>query len=291
MKKLTTPSPYLNGKHEAPPDLGGASSLRSSPLSTPSSPPPTLQPTQFLDDVQGISWRTFCYHLSHQECLGFSLLRIVTWLLLLLAGVWALGALPGRWWGCSASLLLLLGLCVTLRHQRRRDFVHFVVDSDMDTAPKAFPQALAPDRKIAVYATGQFEVEGKKRRFTMIPGFYRTFATREHATICQIRPRRFLGICNCPDEEVGLWYAFFIPAAIREIRLGHLYFDRVQRHALAIRYEQTIANPRKADKSKVIEQTLYLVVDSQSTIQTILADLYADLSTHLKSTNALGHER
>ena len=71
-----------------------------------------------------------------------------------------------------------------------------------------------------MYVTGGLTVEGSEQRFTFVPGFYKTFATREHALLCQVRPAARVGVLRWPEAEVGMWYAFFQPNADPAGRMG-----------------------------------------------------------------------
>jgi hypothetical protein len=52
------------------------------------------------------------------------------------------------------------------------------------------------DKRAALYITGALSVEAKVRSFTALPGFYRSFATREHVLIGRVQPRRIAALCN-----------------------------------------------------------------------------------------------
>ena len=123
-----------------------------------------------------------------------------------------------------------------------------------------------------MYVSGLLAVGNKVRRFGGLPGFYRTFATREHALLCQVRPRRLVGLVAWPAEEVGLWYAFFTAADIHAIHPGLIAFDRQPLYAFALDY--TPAKPLGGKKRRRPQRlTLYVAFTQEADFYAALADL------------------
>jgi hypothetical protein len=252
--------PAVNGHQAAPPNAGGVFL-------------PAQQRTVFPADQVRVSLTTLLYCLARQQIGGMPLIRLPQWLLLIAAGLWAPGWLPGRWWVTGLCLVMLLALQLALVRLRRHDFVLFTASAQ----PVVTPQALAARPKIPIYATGQFSVENKSRQFTWLPGFYRTFATREHALMCQVAGRTLLPIGRWPETEIGLWYVFFTPPEIQQVRWGKLAFGRTALPAIAVTYRSTSQPPPRRRANDSGATTVYLAFQQEDDGRTILADLLYDL--------------
>lgn len=252
--------PSLNGKVEAPSPPNGASLIP---------PKPTTFPTE---PVQSSS-RTLLYWASRRQLAGLPLLR---WLLLLLfcaALLWALGGLAGRWWVAALTGGLWLLLLVLFYRARRRDFVQFTPLP----LPALSPARLEPQAKAPIYATGLFSVENKYQRFTWLPGFYRTFATREHALLCQLRQPTWGLLGQLPSEAIGLWYIFFEPAQIVRVVYGRLAFGSQPKPAIAVTYQITIPKRNRLQPEQVRNEVVYVATATEADAMLILADLCYDL--------------
>ena len=123
--------------------------------------------------------------------------------------------------------------------------------------------------------TGLFSVEQKYQRFTWLPGFYRTFATREHALLCQVAQRSGRGIGEWPEEEIGLWYIFFSPAALRQLTWGSVTFGAEPRPAIAVTHRVTIPKQRLR-REQTRDETIYIAFASAAIGELIWADLQHD---------------
>ncbi len=256
-----TIKPSVNGKVEAPLSANGASLI-----------PPQRTTTFPVEKVRPTS-QTLLYALSHRQMAGAPLLR---WLLLLLLGatlLWGMGGLPGQWWVAGATGTLWLALVAYSTHWRRHDFVRF----EALPLPVVTPTILPPTDKIAIYATGLFSVENKYRRFTWLPGFYRTFATREHALLCQLRQPRFGVLGQLPSEEIGLWYNFFTPTIVTKVSYGQLYFGKQGEIAIAITYRVTIPKRNRFRPEQIRNEVIYLALETETDAASVLADLFYDL--------------
>jgi energy-coupling factor transporter transmembrane protein EcfT len=264
--KFVRTTPSLNGKYEALPQRSGASVI-----------PP--QRTTFPEDHPRFSIRTFLYAASHYRMGNASPLR---WLLLLLVGIGAfavVGRWPGRWWIVSFALLLLLALLVLFHSWRRRDFVRFVPG----TPPARPAQLLPPQEKAPVLVTGLFSVEHKYKRFTWLPGFYRTFATREHALLCQIAHRSWAALGRWPEDELGLWYIFFVPRDILHLQWGELFFGADARPAIAVTHRVLLPKQKRFGAEQVRDETIYLAFATVVTGEVIWADLQHDFPANAPS--------
>ena len=213
------------------------------------------------------------YALSVYQLGSASLLR---WLLFLLIGsgvVWVVGWLPGHWLVAGGALASVITLLALLRYWRQRDFVYFVAG----TPPLVDSEPLSPTQKAPVMVTGFFGVEQKQQRFTWLPGFYRTFATREHALLCQVAQQCWAGLGRWPAEEVGLWYIFFTPTTIVQIEWGELYFGAEARLAIAVTHRVTLPKQRRWRSEQVRDEKVYIAFTSAAIGEAIWADLHHDL--------------
>ena len=255
-----------NGTHPAPRPAGGAFASRN-------------QPTQFLPDLPANSWRAAFYIADRARIAGIAPLR---WGYILLIGasiIWLLGRLPGSW---VVALLWVMGalvLAATARFARRDHFISFTAES----TPLPAGAILPPTAKAPVYVTGVLGVEQKQRAFTMLPGFYRTFATREHALLCRVNERRLWGIVTWPEEETGLWYAFFAASQIADIAPGSLTYGDQAFDTLAITYRPAQHTGKRRRREPDIA-TIYLSFPDAAELATVFADLAVEWSPATQRT-------
>jgi len=219
------------------------------------------------------------YQLRH-HCLGeWPLDRWAVTLALIAAAI-----IPLRWLVLErpqtplawAILVLLIGAAIgvsTLRHwAARRGYVAFELQSDQ---PPPAPRRLNPADKVAVYPTGQFEVEGKSAVFADLPAYWRSFASREHTIMAIVRPSRFLLLGKTAARDIGMWYVFFTPGMITAITLGTIAFGRTRRLALRVTYRFT--PPASGHKPpQPISQVLYIGFSDEIARQAVWADMLAD---------------
>lgn len=205
------------------------------------------------------------YWLERGQVAGVSLLRWL-WIGGLLLVLLLPLMIPGGLWASGAIGIALAVLSIAHRLGSRHAFVRF----DAETMPVVRPEPLPAAEKLPVHATGPLEVDGRVRTFVWLPGFYRTFATREHALLCQCREQRVLGIGHWREAETGLWYGFFKPEHVRALRWGKLKLGGEQRRAIAIEH-QPEANSGLRKRRGV--ETLYVACPDDSTALRILADL------------------
>ncbi|MEZ4676198.1 MAG: hypothetical protein R2932_18395 [Caldilineaceae bacterium] len=205
----------MNGKVEAPSTVSGASTI-------------STRRTTFPVDATKTSVQSLCYHLSRQLVWGVSLLRLLSIILVVSALLWGVGHWGKAWWVSAILLLIWLGCLGYTRYWKRRRFVRFFVLPRPTVAAKS----LTPDDKIPVFVTGHLSVENKEQDFTWVPGFFRVFATREHALMCQVAQRSRYGIGQWPGDEIGLWYLFFYPHELVRVDWSQLYFDASHRWRL-----------------------------------------------------------
>ena len=228
------------------------------------------QRTEFPPDLPLHSWRGWLYALGRQRMLSIPLVRWLNGSMLALGVMWGLGRLPGGWWVALGLLSAVLLLAMLRASAARSHYISF----QQQPMPMLAPAQLSPSAKVPLYVTGVLGVEGRERAFTNLPGFYRTFATREHALLCQLRPQPLLGVGALPDDEPGLWYAFFMPTQIMHIRSGAVAAGQRQIDALAVTYAS------KDKKQRRRSVTLHLTFPDPADHLTVLADLIADQAVH-----------
>ncbi len=270
----TRTPPSTNGYHPAPPATPSGAVL--SPGAAPSAS--ARRPTVFPPDLERFSPALLLYLLGRGQLGGLTLLRWLWTVGLLLALVWLTGLLPGGLWVSAALLLALLAVTAARILLARRHFVRFVPLP----APAVEPIVLPPPEKLPIHVTGPLEVNGRVRPFTWLPGFYRTFATREHALLCQCRERRVLALGAWPEAETGLWYGFFRPERIRSLQWGQVTIGAIKRPGLAVEHlPETSPNPAPGLRKRRTVETLYIACADEATARRILADLSVEAAALL----------
>ncbi len=224
------------------------------------------------------------YQLRYHSFAGWALDRWLATLLVVAALlVWLAGRQRTEWPDWSlAGLLLLAGAAVLAlrRWAAGRMYVVFLPDAG---SPVPGGQALDPAQKIALRASGEFEVEGKQRFFADLFAYWRTFATREHAVMA-IRPRsRYLLLGRAAAEDLGMWYIFIQPPMLTAVSAGELAWGGRCRPALEVRYRLPSAG-RQAAWRRLLgrpapdgeRRLLYLAFNDQPARLRVWADLLAD---------------
>jgi hypothetical protein len=235
---------------------------------------PSAARTEFLPDRPIDTPRALAYHLSRQQLAGFPLMRWLYGLLIVVSLLVLLQRDLGLW-SAALLVLMLVVLWIWQRSLRSSEYVRFTPQPLPQAADQAEPWPLEPAAKLPVYVSGLLSVDTKVRRFAALPGFYRTFATREHALLCQARPRRFGGLATWPEEEEGLWYAFFYARHVRHLQTGEITFDRARFQGLRIEYEPDKPLDGKS-KRRYHRITLYIAFPQAADCQAALADLMVE---------------
>jgi hypothetical protein len=225
--------------------------------------------------------RSLFYNLNRYYLSGAPLSRWLIVFLLLGGTATALGWAPGGWPATGLWLLAAVGVIVITWKLKRQDFIAF----HELPAPVLEPKPLPASEKVPIHASGHFHVEGKYRRFAWIEGYFRTFATREHAALCLVPPSRFLGVARWPDEETGMWYCFVMPAHIQQVRWGEIHFRGGPNTGVAVDYQLTIPKQGRLRPERTEFETLYLACESKEEACLILADLLYDLTVPEHSPN------
>lgn len=228
------------------------------------------------------------YILHRYHFMGAPLDRWIAVLLLATGGLVAIRWLAAGPAGALLCLLLALALFVSQRVAQRRQYVAFRAEGPaVQTAAGAMP--LNPADKLALHATGTFEVEGKAQPFTELPATYRSFSTREHALAAVVPPsRRLAGLASWPERETGMWYIFVKSNELRQVQPGVLRFGSARRPALRLLVEQVLPDKNAVmdawglqwgkDKSQLStrQQTIYLSFDGEAERARVMFDLAAD---------------
>lgn len=229
--------------------------------------------TVFPQDARLWGSGAFFYLLHRFHFGGVTAGRWFAILWLLLAAVWTTGALPGRWIGATFWLIVFVLQVAAGLRLRSSDYVNFTHTE----VPALSGTPLTPREKLPVHGTGLFNVEGKYQRFVWLPGFYRTFATGEHAVLCLARERRRWFLLSSAPEEAGMWYAFIEPDSLLQLRWGTLTFGATESPAIEVTYRLTIPPSGRRKQPTVREETLYLAFTEPEDGRRI----YGDLAQHL----------
>jgi hypothetical protein len=271
VNRHTTPPqtnpPYTNGHnghYEAPLELSGVSLRR---------PAPVHKPTTFLAELPLRGLGPLIYGLHRFHLSGLPLSRYIALLWLVIALFAAGGVLPGRWITMSIALLLWVGqIWIGLRYRQQR-YVTFTGAP----LPVLNDTPLDVSEKLPVYATGLLSVEGRYQRYSALPGFYRTFATGEHAILCRLQERNWLRLFTWPTEETGMWYAFVNPSDIEQLTWGTLHFGENRHPALAIEYRLELPPGPRRKQAEIRQEILYLASPEPKDAQRLYVDLLNNL--------------
>jgi hypothetical protein len=202
----------------------------------------------------------------------FSDLPLARWIqigLLALAGMVIIARLPAYW--ITAGVLIFLFLLFTgiSIYWRGRNYIAFTETPK----PAVTPKALKPADKLPILASGYFSVEGKYANFTWLQGYFRTFATREHALLCLAQPSRFALLGQWPEKEVGMWYIFFRDQDVESIRWGEVSHGGEKLPGLAVDHQIFIPKQGRFDRDKTVHRTFYIACREETDLRRILADL------------------
>lgn len=202
----------------------------------------------------------------------FSDISLTRWIQLLLIGLAAIAGLNWQRGGWLIVLLLVAALVIfTVYAQlwRRKSYLTFVESS----LPTVVPKPLKPSDKINVVVSGHFSVENKQGDFTWLQGYFRTFATREHALLCMVPSTRFALIGSTPPKDVGMWYIFFKADDIDKIRWGMLTYGAENLTGLAVTHRLFIPKRRRFQRDRTVQYTVYIGCADPAEAMQILADL------------------
>ncbi len=202
------------------------------------------------------------YQLSRHR-IGPLRLNLVPLLFALISGLaWRVGILSGQQ-SLWISILCLILVLLVLIAQRRG----FIVFRRKEFPPSPHPPELAPlapDEKVAVRASGMFEVRNRRRYFVEVTADFATMETREHIVMGRNLDVRFL--VGAPKDDAGWWYIFFKPHMITEIEVGEICFGLRPRPAIKLEY--------KTEEGEI--EPVYLSFSDLLQMQRVLEDLRCD---------------
>lgn len=201
------------------------------------------------------------YQLSRHR-IGPLRLNLVPLFVALAAGLaWKAGILAS---GLAAFIIVLCVILVLVTLlAKRQGFIVFRQSGGRSSPSPDHPE-LAADEKVAVRATGLFEVRDKQRYFVEATADFATMETREHIVMARMLDLRFL--VGAPKDDIGWWYIFFRPHMISEIEVGEVHFGLASRPAIKLRY--------RTEEGEI--EPVYLSFDDLLQMQRVLEDLRRD---------------
>jgi hypothetical protein len=261
-----TNQPYTNGHYETPLEISGVSLRR---------PLMAQKPTIFVPDLPLKGIGPLLYALQRFQIGGLAFARYLAIFWIGIGALAAIGVIPGLWFtAILAFLLLITQIALTMRY-RHRQYVSFTPTP----SPTPNDDRLEASEKVPVYVTGLLGVEGRYQRYCALPGFYRTFAIGEHALLCRVQERKWLGISSWPLEEIGMWYAFIKPSEIRDLAWGTFHFGATTLPGIAITYQLEIPPGPRRKRAELREEVLYIATPDQHEAQRVYVDLLNNLPT------------
>ena len=165
-------------------------------------------------------------------------------------------------WDWPHFLVVLGGLSmvVLILLAETRRYVVFRARAQPATAGGA---ELAPEQKIFVRGSGNFEVSHMQRYLAEVPVVFWTTELADHVLAAKVRALRVLGV-GVPKAERGWWYIFLDPPKVTEIVDGELCFGTRCRPAVRVQYA--------TDKGL---QAVYLSCDDAEQQRSLLSELRA----------------
>ena len=153
---------------------------------------------------------------------------------------------PSIWPALLLAVWLLLYIAL-LVWAGLQGYVRFRVDADA-ILPKSEQVEHTPSSKelIPVRASGWFTVEGKEQYLVDIEADLRATGSAERIIMGRVHPSRFLLLGRWPRGELGWWYLFLKPEAIREMQVGYLNFGLRARASLRLVYDSDKEGVRQA---------------------------------------------
>jgi hypothetical protein len=219
------------------------------------------------------------YRLRRHQWLGRSLAFWVSALLVAGGALMVFRSWPSLWpivpWAA-----LLLGFLACLAWPARHQYVHFEAISKEESLLQGENPAppLRITEELPVRASGWFNVEGQDRYFVDLEADYKTTVSREHIILARVHPSHFLLFGRWPKRELGWWYIFLQPAAIRQVEVGILQVGLRPRTALRVTYSAGEDGP----------QAIYLTAGDATTLRRVWQDLLQDAPADVAAAVATG---
>ena len=216
-----------------------------------------------------MSWRGIvlrvAYRLRRHFWGGWSMGRWLGVLLLLAVAGVLIGSGLANWPLAAALGVLFVAYAGILVWARRRRYVCFVAGGALPDDPP-LTAGLGMADLIPIRASGWFTVGGKRQYYVDLDADYQTVPSREHIILARVYPSRFMLLGRWPEHEVGWWYAFFEPAAIRQARVGRLHFGARPRLAVQLTYRPEVKT----------QETILVTFDNLPALKQVWADLIVD---------------
>ncbi len=186
---------------------------------------------------------------------------------------------PSIWPALLPAVLLLLYIAF-LVWAGLQGYVRFRVDADA-ILPKGEQVAHTPNPKelIPVRASGWFTVEGKEQYLVDIEADLRATGSGERIIMGRVHPSRFLLLGRWPRGELGWWYLFLKPEAIREMQVGYLHFGLRARACLRLVYDSGKEGMRQA----------FISSTDAPVIKRVWDNLRPDLDCDVHGTGSAAH--
>ena len=192
---------------------------------------------------------------------GFLRLHVAATLVVMLAAAYTLyrGWMVGfAWWRVAVVLTCLAIVGLTLLAEIRRYVVFRARDESAAEAVE-----LAPEQRVFVRGSGNFEVSHMRRYLAEVPVVFWTTELADHVLAAKVRALNILGV-GVPKMEKGWWYIFLDPPKVTGIIAGELCFGTRCRPAVRVQYQA----------EKGIE-VVYLSCDDAAQRQALLNELRA----------------
>jgi hypothetical protein len=156
----------------------------------------------------------------------------------------AIGTLLRTWpllWPMAPWAVLLGAYVFFLAWAARQQYVCFVAcpSAEARLQNAAPTPSLRINEKVPIRASGWFHVEGQDRYFLDVEADFTTSGSGEYIVMARVPPSRFLLLGRWPKGELGWWYVFCQPSAVREVGVGHLHFGARPHLALRLAYAPT----------------------------------------------------
>ena len=220
--------------------------------------------------IIGLAFR-IAYRLRRHFWLAWPISRWLGLALLFLAV-----AAARHWWpnlGPAGGILLAwLAYLAFLALAARGRYVHFrlrpgaaALLQKEDPAPPLGKLEMVPAR-----VSGWFAVEGQGQYYVDLDADFETTGSREHIVLARVHPSRFLLVGRWPGHELGWWYIFVRPSAIRSLGLGHLHFGLRPRLALRVDYML-----KKERKERI--ESVFMTFPDAATLRRVWEDLVRDV--------------
>ncbi len=219
--------------------------------------------------IIGLAFRT-AYRLRRHFWLAWPISRWVGLAFFILA----LGAARYWWPNLAPAAAILVAWLVYLGFMTlaaRSGYLYFraVPGAAALLQQEDSPPPLGKLETVPARASGWFAVEQQGQHYVDLDADFETTGTREHIVLARVHPSRFLLVGRWPGHELGWWYIFIQPTAIRRLDLGHLHVGL--RPRLALRLDYVL----KKEKRERVE-SVFMTFPDAATLRRVWEDLVRD---------------